>query len=130
MVKLGFGEDTRLKVDYAPLKTEEGETGTFTTQRMEKRDTRISLRNVSAEPLSIVVEDQIPVSEMTDLKIEPLSSNTPSVADDAGRAARIAGLGDRSESRRKAGKSASVGSRAVPTDKPLQWQSRTEVTPT
>lgn len=122
LVKLGFGEDARLKVDYAPLKTEEGETGTFTTQRMEKRDTRITLRNVSPDPLAVIVEDQLPVSEMTDLKIEPLASNTPPTQTTLeGRRGALAWSLDL-----KPGDTREIRFGWVarwPTDKPLQWQS-------
>jgi uncharacterized protein (TIGR02231 family) len=120
-IKLGFGEDARLKVDYAPLKTEEGETGTFTTSRMERRETRVALTNLASEALPVQVEDQLPVSEMTDLKIEPLSGNTPPTQTtlDGRRGALAWGIdlkpGETKEIR--------FGWQARwPVDKPMTWQ--------
>jgi uncharacterized protein (TIGR02231 family) len=75
-IKLGFGEDERIKVTYAPLRQQDGETGTFTTSKIQKRDARVSITNNAALPVSVIVEDQMPVSENTDIKIEPLSTNT------------------------------------------------------
>lgn len=76
-VKLGFGEDERVRVERVALRQTEGETGTFSTSRVESRDFRIRVRNLRDRTLPVTVEDQIPVSESTEVTVERLSTTTP-----------------------------------------------------
>ena len=122
VIRLGFGEDPRLKIDYAPVRSEEGETGTFTTQRMKSHDARITLRNIGPDPLAVLIEDQLPVAEMTDLKIEPLSTNTPPTQ--LGRDGRRGAVAWALDLKPAETREIRFGWTARwPADKPLVWQS-------
>ena len=83
-VRLGFGEDDRVKVERSAVRQSEGETGTFSTSRVESRDFRIRVRNLHDRPIPVTVEDQIPVSESTDVVVEKLPTMTPPTRTNAG----------------------------------------------
>ncbi len=76
-LKLGFGEDERVRVSLAPLKQQEGETGVFGSSMIQKKDYRISVKNAAPSAIAVTVEDQIPVSENTEIRIDALPTNTP-----------------------------------------------------
>ncbi|MDR3373752.1 MAG: mucoidy inhibitor MuiA family protein [Ancalomicrobiaceae bacterium] len=76
-VKLGFGEDDRVKVERVAVKQSEGETGTFTTTHFETHDFKIKVKNLRDRPVPVTVEDQIPVSEAADIVVDKLQSMTP-----------------------------------------------------
>ncbi|MDR3496580.1 MAG: mucoidy inhibitor MuiA family protein [Ancalomicrobiaceae bacterium] len=76
-VKLGFGEDDRVKVERVAVKQTEGETGTFTSTHFENHDFKIKVKNLRDRPVPITVEDQIPVSESAEITVDKLSTMTP-----------------------------------------------------
>ncbi len=51
--ELGFGADERVKVKQAVIDDKKGETGTFTTSRMEERHYAIAVRNLHARPIQL-----------------------------------------------------------------------------
>jgi uncharacterized protein (TIGR02231 family) len=68
--QLGFGADDRVKVKRAVLEDKKGETGTFTTSRVEERNYRITAKSHHQRPIQIVVLDQVPVSAQQDIKVD------------------------------------------------------------
>jgi uncharacterized protein (TIGR02231 family) len=76
-VKLGFGEDDRVKVERNAVKQTEGDVGVFASSHVEVQDFRIRVKNLHDRPVPVTVEDQIPVSESTEITVEKLSSMTP-----------------------------------------------------
>ncbi len=76
-MKIGFGEDERVKIERSPVKQTEGETGTFSSTRVEVRDYRIRVKSGHDRVLPVTIEDQLPVSEATEVTIERLSTTTP-----------------------------------------------------
>jgi uncharacterized protein (TIGR02231 family) len=76
-VRLGFGADDNVKVVRSTVRQLEGSAGILSTLRTERRDYKTSIRNGHDMPVRIVVEDQVPVSEVDEVKVEMLSVTTP-----------------------------------------------------
>jgi uncharacterized protein (TIGR02231 family) len=74
---LGFGADDKVKVARALLRKQESQTGIISSAKVDEREFKITLRNGHETPVHVVVEDQLPVSEIDDVKVELLPSTTP-----------------------------------------------------
>jgi uncharacterized protein (TIGR02231 family) len=85
--ELGFGADERVKVKYAVAEDKKGQTGTFTTSRLEERHYAITVRNLHARPIQLHVLDRIPVSKQQDINVVFAMDKgpQPSAADVNGR---------------------------------------------
>jgi uncharacterized protein (TIGR02231 family) len=68
--ELGFGADERVKVKQAVIDDKKGETGTFTTSRMEERHYAIAVRNLHARPIQLHIIDRVPVAMHQDIKVD------------------------------------------------------------
>jgi uncharacterized protein (TIGR02231 family) len=78
MVRLGFGEDEKVRIERAVLRRNEGSAGLIvTTSKTDERAFKTSIRNGHEFPIRISVEDQLPVSENEEIKVEMLPSTTP-----------------------------------------------------
>jgi uncharacterized protein (TIGR02231 family) len=75
--RLGFGADDKVKVARALLRKQESQTGIISSAKIDEREFKITLRNGHATPVHVVVEDQLPVSEIDDVKVELLPATTP-----------------------------------------------------
>jgi uncharacterized protein (TIGR02231 family) len=67
---LGFGADERVKVKRTVTENKKGETGTFTTSRVEERRYSIHVKNLHTRPIEVQVIDRIPVSTQQDITVE------------------------------------------------------------
>jgi uncharacterized protein (TIGR02231 family) len=76
MVKLGFGADEQVKVERTISRKNEGSTGIISTSKTDEREFKIAVRNGHASPISVTVEEQLPVSENADIQVEMLPSST------------------------------------------------------
>jgi uncharacterized protein (TIGR02231 family) len=76
-VRLGFGVDDQVKVARVTLRKHEGSTGLISTAKTDEREFRITVRNGHVIPIRVTIEDQLPVSEIDDVKVEMLPSTTP-----------------------------------------------------
>ena len=76
MVRLGFGADDRVKVTRTTVRKTEAKTGIISSAKTDEREFKITLRNAHDTPMKIVVEDQIPVSEIADVTVELLPVTT------------------------------------------------------
>jgi uncharacterized protein (TIGR02231 family) len=72
--ELGFGADDRVKIKRAVLEDKKGETGTFTTSKIEVRNFKITAKNHHSRPVQIAILDQVPVSAQQDIKVEVVMS--------------------------------------------------------
>jgi uncharacterized protein (TIGR02231 family) len=82
-VRLGFGADDKVKIERAVLKRNEGSAGLIvTTSKTDERSFKTSVRNGHDFPILIAIEDQLPVSENEEIKVEMLPSTTPPTATD------------------------------------------------
>jgi uncharacterized protein (TIGR02231 family) len=67
---LGFGADERVKVKRTVTENKKGETGTFTTSRVEERRYAILVKNLHTRAIEVQVIDRIPVSMQQDIAVE------------------------------------------------------------
>jgi uncharacterized protein (TIGR02231 family) len=84
---LGFGADERVRVRRTVTENKKGETGTFTTSRVEERGYAILVKNLHTRPVELQVIDRIPVSMQQDIKVEftPGKGPEPSEKDVGGK---------------------------------------------
>jgi uncharacterized protein (TIGR02231 family) len=76
MVKLGFGADEQVKVERAVSRKSQGSTGIISTSKTDEREFKIVVRNGHTSPISVTIEEQLPVSESADIQVEMLPSST------------------------------------------------------
>jgi uncharacterized protein (TIGR02231 family) len=76
-VRLGFGADEKVNISRALVRKVEGSTGIITSAKTDEREFKIIVRNGHSTPLSVAIEDQIPVSEIADVQVELLPVTTP-----------------------------------------------------
>jgi uncharacterized protein (TIGR02231 family) len=67
---LGFGADERVRVKRTVTENKKGETGTFTTSRVEERGYAVLVKNLHTRPIELQVIDRIPVSVQQDINVE------------------------------------------------------------
>jgi uncharacterized protein (TIGR02231 family) len=77
MVHLGFGADDKVKVARSIVRKQESQTGIISSAKVDEREFKITLRNGHDAPVHVALEDQIPVSEIDDVKVELLPVTTP-----------------------------------------------------
>jgi uncharacterized protein (TIGR02231 family) len=75
-VRLGFGADDKVKIARAVVSQSEGSTGIITTSKTDQHDYKISVRNGHDAAVRMAIEDQLPVSEIEDVKVELLPGST------------------------------------------------------
>ena len=75
-VRLGFGADEQVKVERTVARKNEGSTGIISTSKTDEREFKITVRNGHASPISVTIEEQLPVSENADIQVEMLPSST------------------------------------------------------
>ena len=68
--ELGFGADERVKVRRVVTEDKKGETGTFTTSRVEERRYAIMIKNLHTRAIQLQLVDRTPVAMHQDIKVE------------------------------------------------------------
>src|SRR5690349_2182049 len=76
-LRLGFGVDDKVKVARTMLRKNESQSGLISTSKNDEREFKITVRNGHDAPIRVTVEDQLPVSEIDEVKVETLPSTTP-----------------------------------------------------
>jgi uncharacterized protein (TIGR02231 family) len=76
-VRLGFGADDSVKIVRSTVRQLEGSAGLLNSAKTERREFKTSIRNGHDTPVRIIVEDQVPVSETDEVKVEVLPATTP-----------------------------------------------------
>ena len=76
-VRLGFGADDKVKIARSTVRQTEGSAGIVSSAKVERREFKTAVRNGHDAPIKIVIEDQVPVSEIDDVKVELLPTTTP-----------------------------------------------------
>lgn len=77
---LGFGIDDKVAVTRTTLERKTGERGLISSEKTDERRYRIKVENRHARPISIVVLDQLPVSEAKTITVQALPEATPPTA--------------------------------------------------
>jgi uncharacterized protein (TIGR02231 family) len=75
-VRLGFGADDSVKIVRSRVQQSEGSAGIINSAKTERREYKTSIHNGHDTPVRVVIEDQVPVSEIDEVKVELLSSTT------------------------------------------------------
>jgi uncharacterized protein (TIGR02231 family) len=82
VVNLGFGADDQVKVARIVKRKNEGSAGIISSSKTDEREFLITVRNGHAQPIKAVIEDQLPVSETSEVQVEMLPVTTkPSQTD-------------------------------------------------
>jgi uncharacterized protein (TIGR02231 family) len=76
-MRLGFGADDSVKIVRSTVRQLEGSAGFLNSTKTERREFKTSIRNGHETPVRIIVEDQVPVSETDEVKVEMLPETTP-----------------------------------------------------
>ncbi|MDX2265319.1 MAG: mucoidy inhibitor MuiA family protein [Hyphomicrobiales bacterium] len=74
---LGFGPDDSVKVNRISVKREKGETGVLTSSNVDEQHFSITVKNLHAKPVAVMVLDQMPYSEDEKIVVEMLPVTTP-----------------------------------------------------
>jgi uncharacterized protein (TIGR02231 family) len=82
--ELGFGADDRVKIKRAVLEDKKGETGTFTTSKIEVRNFKITAKSFHTRPVQVAILDQVPVSAQQDIKVEVVMAGPQPTRKDVG----------------------------------------------
>ncbi len=68
--ELGFGSDERVKIKHAIVEDKKGETGTFSTSKLEERRYAITVKNLHSTALDLQIMDRVPVSVQQDIVVD------------------------------------------------------------
>ena len=77
IVRLGFGADDKVKITRATVRKIEGAAGIITSAKTDEREYKITVRSGHDRPIRIAIEDQVPVAENEEIKVDLLSVTTP-----------------------------------------------------
>jgi uncharacterized protein (TIGR02231 family) len=77
IVRLGFGVDEKVKVARVLTRKSEGTAGIISSSKTDEREFKITVRNGHDSAIAITIEDQMPVSEVSELQVELLPVTTP-----------------------------------------------------
>ena len=75
--ELGFGSDPSVVVKYHILGEKRGETGLISSSATDQRNFKIEIANQHAQPIDIVLIDQMPVSLNEDITVDLLGPAVP-----------------------------------------------------
>jgi uncharacterized protein (TIGR02231 family) len=78
--ELGFGADERVRVKRIVSEDKKGETGTFTTTRVEERSYVISMKNLHTRAVELQILDRMPVPMHEDIKADFTMTKGPQPA--------------------------------------------------
>ena len=87
--QLGFGADDQVRVHHAIVDEKRGEVGLISSAKTESRNFRITVKNMHERAVELVVQDQTPVSQNDDIKVEYVGP-TPTKKDLDGKRGVIA----------------------------------------
>jgi len=78
---LGFGADDRVRVRSASTDEKRAETGIISSTRTDTRNFKLTIRNMHERPISFVVQDQVPVANNQEIKVELIARPQPTKRD-------------------------------------------------
>jgi uncharacterized protein (TIGR02231 family) len=79
--ELGFGTDDRVRVKAAMIEEKRAESGIISSSKSETKSYRLTIKNMHERPIGFVVEDQIPVSNNQEIKVELIARPQPTRRD-------------------------------------------------
>jgi uncharacterized protein (TIGR02231 family) len=88
--ELGFGADDQVRVRHAIADEKRGETGLISSAKTDSRNFRITVKNMHERAVELIVQDQIPVSQNDDIKVEYVGPAQPTKKDIDGKRGVVA----------------------------------------
>ena len=79
--ELGFGPDDRVRVKASSLDEKRSESGIISSTKTETKSFRLTIKSLHERPIAFVVQDQIPVSNNTEIKVELIAKPQPTKRD-------------------------------------------------
>jgi uncharacterized protein (TIGR02231 family) len=79
--QIGFGSDDQVRVRHAIAEDKRGETGLISSARTDSRNFRITVKNLHERAVDLVVQDQIPVSQNQDIRVDFVGPTAPTRKD-------------------------------------------------
>lgn len=79
--ELGFGADDRVRVRSALIEEKRAESGIISATKSESRTFRHTVRNLHERQIAFVIQDQIPVANNQEIKVELLARPQPTRRD-------------------------------------------------
>lgn len=76
-IELGFGTDDLVRVRYAVAGEVQGESGLISSSRNDRREFKISVKNLHERAITLSVLDQLPVSKQQGITVEFIGTNKP-----------------------------------------------------
>jgi uncharacterized protein (TIGR02231 family) len=88
--ELGFGADDLVRVRHVIADEKRGETGLISSAKTDSRNYRITVKNMHERAVDLVVQDNIPVSQHDDIKVEFVGPSQPTKKDIDGKRGVVA----------------------------------------
>ena len=66
-----------MKIARATIRKIEGSAGIISSAKTDEREYKITVRSGHERPIRVTIEDQVPASEIEDIKVEILPVTTP-----------------------------------------------------
>jgi uncharacterized protein (TIGR02231 family) len=79
--ELGFGADDRIRVRSALVEEKRAESGILSATKSESRTFRHTIRNLHERQIAFVIQDQVPVANNQEIKVELIAKPQPSKRD-------------------------------------------------
>ena len=79
--ELGFGADDRVRVRSASVDEKRGESGIITSSKTDTRNFKLTIKNTHERQINFVIQDQIPVANNQDIKVELIARPAPTKRD-------------------------------------------------
>jgi len=79
--ELGFGPDDRVRVKAAITEEKRAETGIIAATKTETKSYRLTIKNLHERQIAFVVQDQIPVANNQEIRVELIAKPQPTKRD-------------------------------------------------
>ena len=93
-VELGFGETDQVSVARVPVRRRETDPAFYNSVKSDTREFKTTVKNTHPFPVSVVVQDRVPFSEISTLNVEVLPQTTPATQQNAPATPQQAGAKD------------------------------------
>ena len=78
---LGFGADDLVRVRAASVDEKRSESGILSSTKADTRNYKLSIKNLHERPITFQIQDQVPVANNQDIKVEIIARPAPTKRD-------------------------------------------------
>jgi uncharacterized protein (TIGR02231 family) len=79
--ELGFGADDRVRVKSASIEEKRSDTGIISSTRNETKSFKLTIKNLHERQIAFMIQDQLPVANNQEIKVELLAKPQPTKRD-------------------------------------------------